>query len=112
MRKPVRSGYRQEFNLLAARATGEGVVATDLDRAWSSNGGGQGGGHLDDLLTNLGSAYIELGRVNWEPPDGLDPVFVDYLSQSVAELNRLLGYGAVRLDDDGNIVAGGGSAPS
>jgi hypothetical protein len=79
------------------------AVTRMLNAIWSSDGGGQGGRPLDEALTNLGDSYIENDRVVWDPPAELSPDYADYLSQSVAELNRLIETGVVEIDDDGNI---------
>jgi hypothetical protein len=100
-RKPVGKGYRQEFNLLEAMAARD--VSTELAAVWSDPGNGQGGDALDDLMTNLGSAYIEAGRVRWVPEPGLEQVFIDYLTRSVTELNNRLQDGTLTLDENGNI---------
>jgi hypothetical protein len=85
---------------LAARR--DDVTGT-LDAVWLSDGGGQGGRPLDDALTNLGESYIEGGRVGWDPPAELATSHTDYLSQSLAELNRLIEKGVMEIDADGNI---------
>ena len=42
-----------------------------LDTLWYSNGGGQGGGQLDEALANLGESYVDgNGEVVWQLPDG------------------------------------------
>jgi hypothetical protein len=79
------------------------AVTRTLAAIWSSDGGGQGGRPLDKALTDLGESYIENDRVVWEPPADLSPAYADYLSQSVAELNRLIEAGVVQIDGDGNI---------
>ena len=98
-RRQVGRGYTEEFNLLEA-----GVSSLDLsmrlEAIWSSPGRGQ---DLDDLLSDLGNAYVEDGRVMWHPPPGLDPAFADYLSRSVEELNSHLQAGILTIDEDGNI---------
>jgi hypothetical protein len=83
-----------------------------LDEVWTSEGGGRGGRPLDEALTNLGDPYIENERVVWDPPADLDPAYSDYLSESVAELNRLMDRGVVEIDAEGNIkpVESGGGA--
>lgn len=78
-------------------------VTRALNAIWSSDGGGQGGRPLDDALTRLGESFIEGGRIVWEPPADLDPVYTDYLSESVAQLNRLIERGVVVIDEEGNI---------
>jgi|SRR5687767_15959983 hypothetical protein len=100
-RKPVGRGYRQEFNLLEAMAARD--VSTELEAVWSDAGSGQGGDALDDLMTNLGSAYIEAGRVQWIEEPGLHRVFIDYFKRSVTELNNRLQDGTLTLDENGNI---------
>jgi hypothetical protein len=74
-----------------------------IEGIWSSDGGGEGGRPLDQALTNLGQSYIENNRVIWEPPTDLSPTYTDYLSESVAQLNRLIERGLVEIDTDGNI---------
>jgi hypothetical protein len=103
-RRLVAKGRPQEFNLLEATAAARDV-STELEAAWSGDGGGDGGRALDDLLTGLGTAYIEGGRVIWQPPKSLASFFVAYLERSVEELNTRLGEGTLILDDDGNIKA-------
>jgi hypothetical protein len=101
-RKPVGRGYREDFDLLEAGISAQDV-SRRLETAWSGTGGGRGGQDLDDLLSDLGDAYIQGGIVKWNPPEGLDPTYVDYLSRSVGELNNQLQAGTVVIDDDGNI---------
>lgn len=96
-RRPVGRGYSQEFDLLQA-ATSSLDASRTLEAAWNGDGGGRGGEHLDDLLTDLGEAYIEDGRVKWDPPPRLDPTYVDYLSQSVEDLNSRLRSGNLTID--------------
>lgn len=107
-RRPVGRGYSQEFDLLQA-ATSSLDTSRTLEAAWNGDGGGRGGEHLDDLLTDLGEAYIEDGRVKWDPPPRLDPTYVDYLSQSVEDLNSRLRSGNLTIDEDGNIRPHGGT---
>jgi hypothetical protein len=79
------------------------AVTRRLEEVWSSAGGGQGGRPLDDSLTTLGESYIQNDRVVWEAPGDLDPEYVDYLGQSVEQLNSLIDRGLVEIDADGNI---------
>ncbi len=81
-----------------------------LKTLWYSDGGGQGGRPLDEALTNLGESYIQGGRVVWELPTDLDSVYADYLSESVAQLNRLIEQGVMEIDSDGNIRPSGTEA--
>jgi hypothetical protein len=101
-RKPVGRGYREDFDLLEAGISAQDV-SRRLESVWSGTGAGRGGRDLDDLLSDLGDAYIRGGVVKWDPPEGLDPTYVDYLSRSVGELNNQLKAGTVVIDDDGNI---------
>jgi hypothetical protein len=101
-RKPVGRGYREDFDLIDATVSALDV-SMRLEAVWSGSGGGRGGRDLDDLLSDLGDAYIEAGVVKWDPPEGLDSTFIDYLSSSLRELNNRLQAGSVTIDDDGNI---------
>lgn len=98
-RRQLGRGYTEEFNLLEA-----GVSSLDLsmrlEAIWSSPGRGQ---DLDDLLSDLGNAYVEEDRVMWDPPPDLDPAFANYLSRSVEELNSHFQAGILTIDEDGNI---------
>lgn len=88
----------------AAASAGRSTSAVTrlLDTLWYSNGGGQGGRLLDEALTNLGEPYVgENGQVVWELPVDLDPDYADYLSESVAQLNRLIELRVVEIDAEG-----------
>jgi hypothetical protein len=109
-RQPVGREYRAEFNLLNADSTslrprrsrqrGDMSEANKkLEALWASGRGED----LDEFLSELGKAYVEEGRVKWDPPPDLDAVTADYFSWSVRELNNRLQAGAVRIDEDGNI---------
>lgn len=115
-RKPMSKGYKREFDLLetvspllvptsvAARSCETSSdISIKLETLWSSGGGGRGGQDLDDLLNDLGDAYVEDGYVKWDPPPSLDPVFGDYLSRSVEELNSHLRAGTLMVNEDGGI---------
>jgi hypothetical protein len=98
-RQPVGRGYTQTFDLLDARASSDESMR--LEALWSTDNRGP---DLDETLSDLGDAHIVGGRVRWDPPAGLDPVFADYLARSVEELNRRLGAGTLVIDPHGNIT--------
>jgi hypothetical protein len=91
----------------AAASAGRSTSAATrlLDTLWYSNGGGQGGRPLDEALTSLGESYVENGQVVWEfsEDEDLDPTYKDYLSESVAQLNRLIKQGVMVIDDQGQL---------
>jgi hypothetical protein len=119
-RQLVTRGYKQEFDLREAAAPslrsadtstqlpkGVSEVSAKIEAAWSSDGGGRGGKDLDDIISGLGAAYVQGGRVVWDPPPGLHPTYMNYLSWSVEELNNRLQAGTLTIDEDGNIKAPG-----
>jgi hypothetical protein len=76
-------------------------VTTDIDNLWNSDQGNQ----LLDTLDNLGEAYSQNGRVFWNPPADLDPNYVDFLSNSIDDLNRRIDAGELEIDANGSIRA-------
>ncbi|MGS0688628.1 hypothetical protein ACVBEQ_26345 [Nakamurella sp. GG22] len=95
----VGRGFKQRFNLMqAAEPTNETM---QLEAAWSTDSDPDA---LDRLLSGLGEAYVVDGRVRWDAPNGLAPVFTDYLQSSVRELNGRLDAGILAIDGAGNIV--------
>jgi hypothetical protein len=105
-------GHEEEIGILqsmsSVAASGEPEAAqtqlmAEIEAVWQSDGDGLGGRTLDERLTNLGDAYVEGGRVKWNPPPGLDQALTAYLAQSVAELNRKLSSGELTIDADGNV---------
>lgn len=104
----------QEFDLLKSTKSSLITKATPETREipnsskrlqallWNEDGE-QGGDDLDELLSILGDAYIEEGRVKWDPPADLDPILLSYFSRSIQELNKLIEHGAIRIDDNGDI---------
>ena len=100
-RKPVGKSYTQIFEV--TDSAGPSELSKTLEATWSEPGRGEGGDALDDLLSSLGQAYVDEGRVKWIAPSNLDASFREYLSQSVDELNKRLEAGELIVDEDGNI---------
>jgi hypothetical protein len=84
-------------------AGGPAGMTRVLDTIWSSDGGGQGGRPLDEALSNLGQVYVEGSQVVWQPPADLDPIYQDYLAESLAQLNRLIEAGVMVIEGDGTL---------
>jgi len=80
-----------------------------LAAMFASDGGGDGGRRLDDVLSGIGEAWLEGGAVNWEAPSDLDPAYRDFLSRSVEALNSRLAEGALVIDERGTITPSGDS---
>jgi len=78
-------------------------ISRRLEAVWFSEGGERGGDDLDDFLSDFGNSYVEEGRVKWDPPSDLDPIFIEYFSRSVEELNTRIGLGIIKIDENGNI---------
>jgi hypothetical protein len=100
-RKPVGRGYTETFQVTDSAGASE--LSRTLEATWSEPSRGEGGDALDDLLSGLGQAYVDEGRVKWIAPSNLDASFREYLSQSVDELNKRLEAGELIVDEDGNI---------
>ena len=100
-RKSVGRGNTERFQV--ADSAGPSELSKSLEATWSEPGRGEGGDALDDVLSGLGQAYVDEGRVKWIAPSNLDAAFREYLSQSVDELNKRLEVGELIVDDDGNI---------
>jgi len=112
--QPIGNGYTEEFELARPMAASDLTAAVSASREasetsrrfvalWSSEGGNRGGDELDDFLSDLGNAYVEDGRLRWDPPSDLDPVVANYFSRSIDELNKQIDLDVMRIDDEGNI---------
>ena len=99
--QPIRRDYRLRLDLLSATA-GKQDASSRLNAILSGRRNDQSQA-LDDLLSELGNAYVESGRVGWEPPSDLDPTLASYLAQSIEALNKRMDAGDLSIED-GNIV--------
>jgi hypothetical protein len=68
--------------------------------------GSRSSGSIAELVGSLGEAYVENGRVQWEPPDSLDPTIREYFEASVQELNNYLDLGTAEVDESGAVSLG------
>lgn len=56
------------------------------------------------VLDRIGKRRIVNGRVVWEAPPNIDPALAELVRKSVAELNKKLKKGELRLNRKGEVV--------
>ncbi|MEJ2870952.1 hypothetical protein WCD74_24530 [Actinomycetospora sp. OC33-EN08] len=90
-----------EFVDLMARRHATAHVADDTPWPAAEDASGERGFLIAE--SELGEARVEGGGLVWEPPATLDAATRDYVTASVAELNRKLADGRLEVDDQGVI---------
>ncbi|RWP37431.1 hypothetical protein [Mesorhizobium sp.] len=106
-RRPLNRGFVQEFDLRQSLTESQvretAAISKKLQSLLPDENSEQSGHDLDELLYSLGDSYVEDGRVRWNAPPDLDPVLADYFSRSVEALNKRIGDGDIKIDENGDI---------
>ena len=115
-RQPLTRGSRRRIGAGSSRAarTGGGAagpsnvrtvpnITRQIEALLAREADTRGAQSVDDVLSSLGEAFVDQGRVEWVLPDDIDPVLARYLTASVEELNNNLDAGLATIDDNGEI---------